>query len=29
VFANAGVEMQDVVADTLAVALAALKPEQQ
>lgn len=29
VFANAGVEMHDVVADTLAAALAALKPEQQ
>ena len=29
VFANAGVEMDDVVADTLAAALAALKPEQR
>jgi len=28
VFANAGIEMHDVVADTLAAALAALKPEQ-
>lgn len=29
VFANAGVEMHDVVADTLAAALAAVAPEQQ